>query len=210
MKFVLSALLFILCLPLCAQKSTTTKTTTTRSTTTPGDHREIGRHSEVATHNGKVDSYSTTNRTRTSLTFTSDFKAVKQSSLERLLLNRLSGSNPERDGEVYFWHRSSGGDSYFTCTLTDGELRLSLDRTVAPQSFYAEIDALCNDIVEIISAHKEHFHQPHTRQLRSVSKTTTTSTNAEAKLERALEELNTAREKVERLGKEVDKERRKN
>lgn len=203
MKFSLSACLFALCLPLCAQTTTTTKTV---KTTTSGAYAHNDRHSEVATNNGKVDSYSSTNRSSTSLTFTSDFKAVKQARIERLLLSRLSSSNLEEDGEGYFWRRSSGGDSYFTCTLTDGELRLSLDRTVASTSFYKEIDLLCGDIVDIIASHAHQHHQSYDPQLRKRSKTTTiTSGSTEAELQRALQELEAAREKVERLGKKADK-----
>lgn len=207
MKFSLFTLLFVLCLPLCAQK-TTSKTTQT-TTISSGEYNLIGRHSDVVTHGGKVDSHSSTNRSKTSLTFTADFKAIKQSSIKRLLLNRLDDGDLKRAGDTYRWRRATGGAAYFSCSLSEGRLRLNVDRTVAPVRFYNRIDTLCSDLVEVIASHEEHFSQAYGAQSRGTSKTSTTTSNAEEELQRALRELDAAREKVERLGKKVDKQKKK-
>jgi len=156
-----------------------------------------------------VDSHSSTNRSKTSLTFTADFKADKQASIKRLLLNRLDDGDLKRDGGTYRWRRATGGAAYFTCSLSEGRLRLNVDRTVAPVRFYNRIDELCNDLVEVIASHEQHFSLAYGAPSRGTSKTTITTSNAEVELQRALRELDAAREKVERLGKKVDKKREK-
>ncbi len=207
MKCSLFTLLFIFCLPLYAQK-TTSKTTQT-TTISSGEYNLNGRHSDVVTHGGKVDSHSSTNRSKTSLTFTSDFRTAKQASIKSLLLNRLDEGDLKQAGDTYRWRRETGGATYFTCSLSEGLLRLNVDRTVAPVSFYNRIDDLCSDLVEVISSHEQHFSQAYGAPARGTSKTTITTSNAEVELQRALRELDAAREKVERLGKKVNKQRGK-
>ena len=184
MKYAFTLLLSICGLLLMAQ--TTTTTTTTHNT----------RESSYVTNNGKVDSHSSTSNTRSAFEFTADFREYKQDRIESLLFRRLDEADRKKESDGFFWERS-----YFTCRLTQGTLRLHVDKRAAPANFIAEMEDLGDDLVNIISAHASTTHQGYDPQL---WRQRTPVTDKEA-LKQALRELEAAKLKVERISRKLEK-----
>lgn len=208
MRFLFFSLLLILGFSLSGQTTTTTKTTTVSGGESSTHNDNHNRHSRIHTKNGEVSSHSSTNRSKTSLTFTSDFKTTKQAAIKSLLLTRLEDLGVNKEMDSYRWEEGNTGAPYFTCKLTEGKLRINLDRTRAPKEFYNRINDLCDGLIGIIASHPGHTSQGYDPQLSNGP--TGKKVSEEVEMQRALEQLEIAREKVERLGRKIDKKRKDN
>lgn len=156
--------------------------------------------SNIHTNNGKVDSHSSTSETRYSYKFNADFKEYKQQDIKQALMSHLNDQDLTLKNGTYSWLLKNTNGTYFNCKLSEGSLSLNLDKTIAPFGSLRKTEALCDDLVAIISSHPNMSYQSYDPQL---SRQRNNGSN-KTELQQALRELEAARRKVERLGKKVD------
>lgn len=187
-------LILFFCIGTISLSAQLTTTTTTHRTNT----------NSLVSSNGKTASRSSISRSASAYKFSADFKARKQEDIREALLRHLSDENLSLKNGNYTWQLENADGIYFNCQLTEGTLSLNLDKTIAPFGSLRKTEALCDDLVAIISSHPNMPYQSYDPQLSHQRSSKSNSTE----LQQALRELEAARRKVERLGKKVEDERK--
>jgi hypothetical protein len=122
--------------------------------------------------------------------FTSKFQKSKRDGVLDILEDELDNIKLIKSRNIYLWKKVQGGKTIFECKLTAKNLKITLNKEEASSGFSKKIEALGDDLISFISAHKS---------FETITKTSVSS--AQLRLERAKEELKRsvrALEKVKR------------
>lgn len=122
--------------------------------------------------------------------FNAKFDERKTNAIKDLLLSKLNKRELTIDGDTYLWKRMNDGEEVFRCKLTDGRLKIFVDKEYVSQKFNDMIDAfgvVLKDAISGEDSEKENME----RAKRDLEK-------AERDLERAKRDLEKAKRKLKK------------
>ena len=124
---------------------------------------------------------------------TSKFQKTKRKGILDLLEDKLDNIKPLRKSNTILWRKVEKGITVFECKLTSKTLKISMNKDEVSSRFSSEIESLGDELVNFISAHKS-FEYSTTKSLTSVSSAQLRLENAKEELKRSIRNL----EKVKR------------
>jgi len=122
--------------------------------------------------------------------FKASFNKSKTSSIKKMLLNHLGKKGLKITGKTYVWIKNNDGEEIFECKLTNGRLRVFVDKEYVSDKFYKEIEELGATLKDEISGHDSKAEAKE---------------RAEKALARAKKELERAKRDLERAKRSVKK-----
>ncbi len=122
--------------------------------------------------------------------FKASFNKKRTDAVKKMLLHHLGKKNLKITEKTYVWTKNKSGEEIFECKLTNGRLRMFVDKEYATGKFYADIQELGVNLKDKISG--------------SNSKKLDTR-RVERELERAKRELARAKRNLERVKRKTNK-----
>lgn len=160
--------------------------------------------STVSVSTDDINSRSSITRSKGSYEFDASFDKDKYEAVRDLLVDDLGTDNLEVKGKTYHWSRKKGDREFFTCKLETRELQLSLNTEVASYAFEDQIDALGDDLRDLIQKHEKMAWMKPTPPTPPTPPQNPNSQDPQLvrdELKQAEMELERARRRVERLKK---------
>ena len=105
---------------------------------------------------------------------------MKTLKVKEVLLNRLGRENLNINGNKYEWTKEKNDDEVFECRLTNGRLRVFVNKEEVPNSFSKKIENLGKELKVVIAGNQTLKHK-------------------QRELERAQRELDRAKRNLERI-----------
>ncbi len=122
--------------------------------------------------------------------FNAKFDKSKTNTVKDLLLNKLDKRELTIDGDTYLWKKMSEGEEVFRCKLTNGRLKIFVDKEYLSKKFSYMIDEFGTVLKDAISG-EDSKKESMKRAKRDLEK-------AERDLERAKRDLERAKRKLKR------------
>jgi len=124
--------------------------------------------------------------------FRASFNKNKTSSIRKMLLDKFGKKNLRISDKTYYWSRNKNGEEVFECKLSNGRLRIFVDKEYASGKFYKMIGEFGDEIKDKISG----SNSKKDKEIR-----------AERELERAQRDLDRAKRDLARAKRRMKKNR---
>lgn len=127
--------------------------------------------------------------------FRASFSDKKNDELKTVLIERLGNTYLINKGDKYEWKkRTDDGDESFECKLTDGKLKIFVDKNAEEDLFFVKVMEIGEELNQIISG--DHGERDMEQIQRDLSR-------AKEDIKRAEQEIQHAQREVERAQQEL-------
>jgi hypothetical protein len=137
MTKVIYYLVFMLCSLMAGAQTTTSTATATATTKQDG---EIKSHSSVSINN-----------TDTFYSLNADFDKNKTTQVKNLLADNLDKKHMISNGSTVKWIKEQDGETVYSYVLSNGKLRVSIDKELMSEAAFEKFKALGEKISKTIS-----------------------------------------------------------
>lgn len=86
--------------------------------------------------------------------FDARYQEIKNEVVRDLLTDRLGTSYLTVHDDTFLWKRGKGSTGFFSCLLSENELHLKLNRSMASEDFYDLVNELGDDLTRLIQTHQ--------------------------------------------------------
>jgi len=134
--------------------------------------------------NAKENMSVSTSNSDDSYKFRARFSKLKTAKVKAVLLDRLGKTSLKAKGGKYEWIKIKNGDEVFECKLTNGRVRIFVNKEEVSSPFLKEIEALGKELRIVIAGEQSKKHK-------------------ERELERAQRDLVRAKQNLERAKRKL-------